>query len=88
MGLSELSLFRSSLVGDIRLAATGIGRPVEQHFSPGISIEAWEESDAAILRLVGQLLGRTLRMAQPSRTTRTGGNAVNVDGSQGWGSGF
>jgi cobaltochelatase CobT len=50
--------------GDIDLAAIGIGHPVEHYFSQGISIEAPEQLDDAILRLVEGALCRPLRTPQ------------------------
>jgi cobaltochelatase CobT len=42
--------------GDIRLAAVGIGHPVERYYARSITITALEELDGALLQIVEQLL--------------------------------
>ena len=45
--------------GDIRLAAIGIGHPVEQYYKQGITISSPEELESTLVRLINRLLHRS-----------------------------
>jgi cobaltochelatase CobT len=42
--------------GDIRLAAIGIGHPVEQYYKQGITISSPEELESTLVQLINRLL--------------------------------
>nr|WP_283814385.1 hypothetical protein [Bradyrhizobium japonicum] len=42
--------------GDIRLAAIGIGHPVEQYYKEGLTISSPEELESTLVQLINRLL--------------------------------
>jgi cobaltochelatase CobT len=53
--------------GDIQIAASGIGRPVEQYVSQSVTIDGPEQLEGAVVRLIEQsLCNRPERRRRPS----------------------
>jgi cobaltochelatase CobT len=54
--------------GDIRLAAIGIGHPVEQYYKQGITISSPEELEGTLVQLIAHRLDASVRAGTKAQT--------------------